>query len=86
MATVAELIAFLGQFPPDTQVEVLAGSTGRNYSPDSFGRVDMSLEEGYRSPEGAWRQNVSGTSFEFGGAYEHNGIHHGATLFLGEED
>ena len=74
--TVAELRKFLEQFPDDTTVEVLKGISGRNYSEDSFGRVDMSLEESYRNE---W--NFCGTSFEYDVSMDGNR----RTLFLGED-
>lgn len=77
MTTVAQLIEFLKQFPEDTKVEVLAGQTSRNYSGDTFGRVDMSLAETVRTD---WY--FSGTSFEYSVAYGQTD----PTLFLGEED
>lgn len=74
--TVAQLIEFLKQFPEDTMVEVLAGREGRNYDPDSYRRVDMSLEVDCQNE---WY--FKGTSFEYSVNYNKSD----KTLFLGED-
>lgn len=74
--TVAQLIEFLKQFPEDTMVEVLAGQTSRNYSGDTFRRVDMSLAVECQND---WY--FKGTSFEYSVNYNKSD----KTLFLGED-
>lgn len=86
MTTVAELIAFLGQFPPETEVDVLAGRNSRNYEGDSFGRAALELP--------AQPLDV-GQHYFAGGTVEYTGPSTGLldktkayppTLFLGKED
>jgi len=74
--TVAQLIEFLRQFPPETEVDVLTGHRSRHYEGDWFGRVSLEL------PTEPW----DGSSWWSGEGVEYYARLSAPTLFLGKED
>lgn len=45
MTTIAELKAFLSEFPDDANVEVVSGSMGKNWEGDSYRQIDLVLPD-----------------------------------------